>query len=63
MGGHQLEELMQTITQIPGCCPYICSYLFTLSRTKFEYQGISSYPVMVRDSLMKCNYAYGLALE
>ena len=54
---------MPTITQIPGCCPNICSYLFTLSGTKFEYQGISSYPVMVRDSRMKRDYAYGFALE
>ena len=43
--------------------PSICSYLFTLSGTKFMYQGVSSLPVMVRDSRMICDYAYGLTLE
>ena len=59
-GGSPVGVEMPTITQIPGFCPNTCSYLFTLSGMKFEYQGISSYPVMVRDSRMNRDYALAL---
>ena len=62
-GGSPVGVATANITQIPRCCPTICSYLFTLSGTKFMYQGVSLLPVMVRDSHMICDYAYGLALE
>ena len=62
-GGSPVGVANANNTQIPRCCPSICSYLFTLSGTKFMYQGYSSSPVMVRNSRMICDYAYGLALE
>ena len=62
-GGSPVGVATANKTQIPRCCPSICSYLFTLSGTKFMHQGVSSSPVMVRDSRMICDYAYGLALE
>ena len=40
-GGSPVGVAMPIITQIPRCCPSICSYLFTLSGMKFEYKGIS----------------------
>ena len=62
-GGSPVGVATANKTQIPRCCPSICSYLFTLSGTKFMHQGVSLLPVMVRDSRMIRDYAYGLALE
>ena len=62
-GGSPVGVATANNTQIPRCCPSICSYLFTLLGTKFMYQGVSSSPVMVRDSRVIRDYAYGLALE
>ena len=62
-GGSPVGVATANKTQIPRCCPSICIYLFTLSGTKFMHQGVSSSPVMVRDSRMICDYAYGLGLE
>ena len=62
-GGPPVGVATANKTQIPRCCPSTCSYLFTLSGTKFMHQGVSSSPVMVRDSRMIRDYAYGLALE
>ena len=61
----RLCVLQLQLSQVMGVVP-ISAATCSLDRERnLEYQGISSYPVMVRDSRMKRDYAYvyGLVLE